>query len=402
MAFVWKHPASKFWIARFYDIEGKRRNRSTKVVATEKNRRKAEKIAETYEEAASRKQTALQVRKVLFEFHEELTGERLETATVREQVARWLDRKRASTKPSTHAFYRGATSKFLKHLGERADTDIGEITRDDISGFRDGEAARVTAKTANHALKCIRMFFKDALRDRLITEDPTEFVDTVRKETRTERRPFTRDELDAVIRVADKEWRSMIYFGLYTGQRIGDIARLTWENVDLDRAEIRLITGKTGRHQTIPMASPLKRHLKSMPAGDDPAQPIHPEAFTSISRQGKTSGLSTQFAKLLEKAGLREIKTPSTKRSRRKGQREEKPESADGNGSNGRREINPLSFHSLRGTATTLLHEAGVPNAVAQELIGHDSEEVHRAYVKVGKEALKGATDLLSKIDVVQ
>jgi hypothetical protein len=36
-----------------------------------------------------------------------------------------------------------------------------------------------------------------------------------------------------------------------------------------------------------------------------------------------------------------------------------------------------LSFHSLRRTATSLLHEAGVPRTVAQGLIGHDSEEVH-------------------------
>jgi site-specific recombinase XerD len=38
-----------------------------------------------------------------------------------------------------------------------------------------------------------------------------------------------------------------------------------------------------------------------------------------------------------------------------------------------------------------LLHEAGVPAAVVQSLIGHDSEEVHQLYVAVGKEALASA-----------
>ncbi len=33
-----------------------------------------------------------------------------------------------------------------------------------------------------------------------------------------------------------------------------------------------------------------------------------------------------------------------------------------------------LNFHSLRRTATTLLHEAGVPAAVARALTWHDSE----------------------------
>jgi integrase len=46
------------------------------------------------------------------------------------------------------------------------------------------------------------------------------------------------------------------------------------------------------------------------------------------------------------------------------------------------------TFHSLRRTATTLLHEAGNPQAVAQEFIGHDSAAVHETYVSVGRKAL--------------
>lgn len=51
------------------------------------------------------------------------------------------------------------------------------------------------------------------------------------------------------------------------------------------------------------------------------------------------------------------------------------------------------SFHSLRRTATTLLHEAGVPSTVAQALIGHDSEEVHSDYITVDREALRNAVN---------
>jgi integrase len=56
-----------------------------------------------------------------------------------------------------------------------------------------------------------------------------------------------------------------------------------------------------------------------------------------------------------------------------------------------RRSLNALSFHSLRRTATTLLHEAGIAGAVAQALIGHDSEAIHEHYVNVGREALQKA-----------
>ncbi len=32
----------------------------------------------------------------------------------------------------------------------------------------------------------------------------------------------------------DAEWKSLILFGLYTGQRLGDLSRLPWQNVDLE------------------------------------------------------------------------------------------------------------------------------------------------------------------------
>ena len=57
-----------------------------------------------------------------------------------------------------------------------------------------------------------------------------------------------------------------------------------------------------------------------------------------------------------------------------------------------------LSFHSLRRTATTFLHEAKIPGAVAQALIGHDSEAIHQLYVSVGAEALERAAASLPDI----
>ena len=71
--------------------------------------------------------------------------------------------------------------------------------------------------------------------------------------------------------LADEEWRGMILFGLYTGQRLGDIATLTKQNLDLESKEVRLTTGKTGRRQILPLAGPLLKFVKTLPASDDPA-----------------------------------------------------------------------------------------------------------------------------------
>ena len=56
---------------------------------------------------------------------------------------------------------------------------------------------------------------------------------------------------------ATSEWEGMILFGLYTGQRLGDLATLRWNHIDLQREELRLQTNKTGRSVTIPLAAPL-------------------------------------------------------------------------------------------------------------------------------------------------
>ena len=136
-------------------------------------------------------------------------------------------------------------------------------------------------------------------------------------------------------------------------------------------------TRKTGRRMILPIAAPLRRHLEAVPAGDQADAPLHPRAFAIVAQQKRSGTLSNLFGDLLAQAGLREKKSHA--------------KAANGGGRSARRESNALSFHCLRRTASTLLHEAGIPAAVAQELIGHDSEEVHRLYVNVGREAMEKA-----------
>jgi hypothetical protein len=100
-----------------------------------------------------------------------------------------------------------------------------------------------------------------------------------------------------------------------------------------------------------------------------------------VERQRKTGNLSNQFAELLAAAGLRRKKNHKS----------------TGKGRGKRRNVEPLSFHSLRRTATTLLHEGGVPSAVAQALIGHDTEAMHELYISVGREALEKARQLFPR-----
>ena len=194
------------------------------------------------------------------------------------------------------------------------------------------------------------------------------------------RRPFTVPEIRKVIEVADKEWKSLILFGLYTDQRLADLATLRWDNIDLPRNEIRIKTRKTGKRLAIPVAPALKTHIKSLAAAREGY--LHPKAAATVTSQKRSGTLSNQFADLLAQAGLRD----------------KAPHRSKGKGRDAKRSSNGLSFHALRHTAVSLLKDAGVPEAVVMELVGHDSEAMSVHYTHVGTEALAKAVAALPEI----
>ena len=379
MASVWQHPHSRFWIACFRDANGRQRRLSTK----ETNRRRALKIAEAYEHTSRELRTKNQVRRVIARLHEELGGESICAISLRVFAQSWLATKQPEVSSSTLSFYTGSMTKFLSFLGSLANLPIEEITKASIVGYRNTLAKNLSARSVNHDLTVVKMLFLAARRDGVISENPAEFVEAIRsRNSVSSRRVFSLPELRTVLDVADPEWRSMIMFGLYTGQRISDIASLTWGNIDPQKGELRLTTRKTGKRLILPLAEPLLCHLESLPSSDDPHAPLHPRAFKVLKEQGRSGTLSNQFSDLLALAGLRQRKNHAS----------------TGKGRHTCRLANELGFHCLRKTATTLLHEAGVPQAVVMALIGHDSAEVHDIYIAVGKEALTKAAASLPEL----
>jgi integrase len=379
MASVWQHPHSRYWIACFRDAHGRQRRLSTK----ETNRRRALKIAEAYEHTSRALRTRNHVRRVIARLHEELGGESVCTLSLRVFAQSWLATKKPEVSSSTIDFYTGSVAKFLKFLGPLADVPIEELTKATLIGYRNALARNLSARSVNHDLTVVKMLFLAARRDGVIPENPAEFVEAIRsRNSVTSRRAFSLPELRAILDVADPEWRSMIMFGLYTGQRISDIASLTWSNIDPQKGELRLTTRKTGKRLILPLAEPLLRHLESLSSSEDLATPLHPRASRVLKEQGRSGALSNQFAALLADAGLRQHKSHRS----------------TGKGRGVARVASELGFHCLRKTATTLLHEAGIPQAVVMALIGHDSPEVHDIYIAVGKEALTKAAACLPEL----
>ena len=60
------------------------------------------------------------------------------------------------------------------------------------------------------------------------------------------------------------EWKGMFAFGLYTGQRIKDVAKAEWANVNFKEGFIRLFISKKKVEQKKFLAPPLKANLELM------------------------------------------------------------------------------------------------------------------------------------------
>lgn len=397
MASVWKHPESKYWSACFTLPDGRRVKESTKLT----NETKAKRVANLLEAEARSGINERDARKLAADLHEKygmtepgalelvsklyerLGGRTLARASVAEYFEQWEGRKRAEVAASTVKKYAEVKRHFLTFLGDGARRDMTSITARDIAAFRDDMAKRLAVGTVNIALKIIRIVFADAARAKLVPSNEAADVPVLKVSSQPNaRRAFSEKELRAVLSVAGDEWRAMILTSLYTGgQRLGDVARFTWQNVDLAQAEIRFVTRKTGRRQVIPIAAPLFSCLSSLPSSDDPKAAVFPHAASLLTaaKDEHIGAISNEFHELLVAAGL------ATAHSHQR----------TGGGRGARRTVGELCFHSLRHTFTSWAKSAGIGSAIVQDLAGHDSAAISANYTHFDEATKRTALDAL-------
>lgn len=105
---------------------------------------------------------------------------------------------------------------------------------------------------------------------------------------------------------ADDEWKGIILFGLYSGQRLKDIGRLCWNNIDLKAGLLRFTTGKTKRRMELPLAAPIQDYLLKADTPEAPTAPLFPNAYPIALKTTGDSRLSQAFRDILVATGLAE------------------------------------------------------------------------------------------------
>jgi integrase len=389
MASVHKQKGKPFWFCAFSiwnpeTLRSRRVFRSTKT----KDKKQALEICRAWHKAAlkarngklnedsARAIIAQGVSDVLMA----ISAESLPSASIKAWCETWLRGKAIEAEPSTHDRYKRIIERFIEFLGAKSKRDVSTLQASDITRFRDREAKELSRSTANLSMKVLRAGFGEAVRQGLLTVNPAVRVKLLKSTSESKRRAFTLAEIKRILKAAgeDTEWRGLVLFGLYLGQRLGDLARLTWRAVNLENGEIAFTAKKTGRRIVLPLVQPIADYLASLPANDDANAFIFPNSAA----HKRTGSLSNQFREILIEAGLVEPRSSE----------------ATGKGKSGSRETSEISFHSLRHSAVTMLKAAGVSDFMARELVGHESAAISRQYTHLTTDDKRNAMQRLPDV----
>jgi integrase len=320
--------------------------------------------------------------KVLNKAVEAGLGMTMDAGSIEETITKWLHRQSKRVRKSTFNSYSKAVSRFLSFLEDKSKLPLHRLTREMIEGFQEAETKITRASTAYLKIKTLRIFFKDSMIRSYIAKDPSLGIKATLDEKKNEgRRPFTVNQLKAIEKQCTDEWRGLFLFGLYTGQRLADIANLRWYDLKMEGEEatwtVAFNTRKTGRQMDIPLTAPLRDYiLEEMESSDDVDDFLFPKAASKTAK-GTSGMLSNEFRKILKSAGIVDSlvnKNPKNPKGR-----------------SAPREASVHSFHSLRHSAVSLMKNAGISPEIVRDIIGHESTAVSSIYTHISHEAKASA-----------
>jgi integrase len=358
---------SPFWIACIRRNDGTRTNRSTKLENVSSNRRKALELAHAWEAAYREIRTREQSLRVVRKIADDILGASSEAKTIREVATNWLERKEQKS-VNTHRKYRSRTNHFLGWIEGRKGESVNpiDVSRVDILDYQTFLVTEGRANvTVNDAIQIIGRLFGYCITAGCSDTNPAKIATEERlsidRDQDAERDQFCRAEIEDLYRAAEDspDWAGMIRLGLYTAQRLSDLAFLDWSQIDLERRILSLRTKKTRRKMRIPLAAPLFEWLEGHHAATGGTGPLF-ESLQRFKDNDTTSGASAQFKKLALSVGVSK------------------------------------TFHCLRHTTPSWLAARGVPMQTVMKITGHSSAAMAEHYTHTDDDEILRA---LSKLD---
>lgn len=195
---------------------------------------------------------------------------------------------------------------------------------------------------------------------------------------------FSKDELKKYLAyVEDIRIVVIIFLGVFLGLRIGEMIKLTWSDIDLDRKLLKIVDGKNtkryksgyGKDRIIPILDPFIRILQYWKAMNPKEIYVipHQNSDGREKSQNKTRFLSIvrtfqkNMNKDLEQLGLLEVDYY---------QKDGKPRYT-------------LHSHSLRHTCGCNLRKKGMKIEDIRDYLGHEDIKSTQVYAELTKEDLR-------------
>lgn len=138
--------------------------------------------------------------------------------------------------------------------------DVAGMQRKDVIRARDANAS--TIRFANYIVQILRILFEHAIDQGWRNDNPAKGVSLLKSDMEP-RQPWPEDMIGAFRAKASGRTLLIFELALGTGQRIGDVLKMRWSDIDGDG--INVTQGKTGARLWVPFTPSLQAILNVTP-----------------------------------------------------------------------------------------------------------------------------------------
>jgi integrase len=198
---------------------------------------------------------------------------------------------------------------YLQHLealnAHFADRYIDEVRKTHIAEFvaqkkRDG----LKTPTIRRYLSTLSSVFSFAERSGWLNQNPlARFDKRSLPEAQPRTRFLSRSEYRRLLSVADPHLKPIIEMAVQTGLRQNELLGLRWEQVDLERREVRLVVTKSNRPRVVPLSDrAVAIFVATAPIGPSPY------VFTNPRTGQRYRNVRQSFQKACSRAGISDFR----------------------------------------------------------------------------------------------
>jgi integrase len=287
---------------------------------------------------------------------------------------------------------------------------LGAITEDDVEAFfaslrKEGRAG----STINKYVQLVRALFRWAMKKKYLDQNPIADSEAIKREKIAQRhRRLVEDAINpktdkleregeerSLLAAAAPHLQRLIIGALETGMRLGELLRVQWCDVDLERRRLTIPAEKTktGKERVVPINSRLAGVLEMAHSALTATLPdsLKTRERDALVAQGYAFGDGIgQRVKCVRKAWDTAVLKSHGHTPAWVGSNTLAPECRAA-----LRSID-LHFHDLRHEAGSRFHEAGWPLHHVQYLLGHQSLEQTTTYLNVN---LTGLEESMRRFD---